>query len=52
MKVVWYARGGGVARKGPYQTQVDAAASLFGLDGNPVDGSFVWPEEAEYDSDD
>ena len=28
-KIVWYARGGYVARSGPYRTQLEAAKSLM-----------------------
>lgn len=42
--VQWFARGGGIERMGPYDTQVEAAAVLVTTDGTMVDGAFVWPE--------
>ncbi len=41
----WFARGGGVKRIGPFVSQVKAVQAVMGLDGEPVDGAFVWPEE-------
>ncbi len=43
-KVRWFARGGGVKRMGPFASQVQAAQAIMGLDGEPVEGAFVWPE--------
>lgn len=45
-RVVWYARAGGIARSGPHATQVEAARATIGHDGLPLEGAFVWPEEA------
>ena len=45
--VTWWARGSGVARMGPYHSQVEASAALMGTDGHHVDGAFVWPEYVE-----
>ena len=43
-RVRWFARGGGVRRMGPFASQVKAAQAIMGLDGDPVEGAFVWPE--------
>jgi hypothetical protein len=59
-KLVWYARGGEIARMGPFKTQVDAAEHTMVHAENcrsrqwpytncdcelrPIDGAFVWPE--------
>ena len=50
-EVLWFARGGGVARTGPFKTQVEAVKALvlassgpFGAPLYPTD-AFVWPEE-------
>lgn len=40
----WYARGGGIARTGPYPSAERAARAIMGRDGLPVDGAFVWAE--------
>lgn len=51
----WYARGGGIARCGPFKTQAEATASLrlvqrLSPDGRPAaqdefpPDAFVWPE--------
>jgi hypothetical protein len=40
----WFARGGGMAKMGPYSSQAEAAAALITTDGIPVEGAFVWPE--------
>lgn len=49
-KIVWFARGGGIVRAGPYKSQVEATKALIMV--NSPDGSprfpldaFVWPEE-------
>ncbi len=42
--VVWFARGAGIKRAGPYATQVEAVAAMRATDGDPVKGCFVWPE--------
>lgn len=47
--VVWYARGGGVKKCGPFRTQIDAVNSMrLATDRNafPAD-VFVWPEIVE-----
>lgn len=43
----WFARGGGVAKMGPYGSYEEAAASLITTEGLPVEGAFVWPETNE-----
>lgn len=43
----WYARGGGIAKAGPFDTESEAAASLINVDGVPVEGAFVWPVEED-----
>lgn len=43
-QIEWWARGGGIARMGPYRSYARAAKALTGLDGLPVLGAFVWPE--------
>ena len=48
-KIMWFARGGGVAKMGPFHTQIEAtdhlrlntAETLFPSD------AFVWPERTE-----
>jgi hypothetical protein len=47
--VVWFARGGNVAKQGPYASQVEAAKSLITTNGLPIEGAYVWPEEVELD---
>jgi hypothetical protein len=50
-KIVWFARGGELAKSGPYHTQV-AAVNAVRL-ANPKDNdvfppnAFVWPEEVD-----
>ena len=60
-RVVWFARGGDVARMGPFSTQVEASAHVMVHDPQcsiqhwpqvecdcglrPIDGAFVWPEK-------
>lgn len=48
-KIVWFARGGGIAKQGPYNSQAKAAASLIKTDGYPIEDAFVWPEEIDID---
>lgn len=51
-RVVWYARGGGIARTGPYRSQMEAWESMRYTDAMrratqlvyPAD-TVVWPEE-------
>jgi len=58
---VWFARGGDIARLGPFATQVEASAHVMVHDPccvvhqaphvdcncalRPIDGAFVWPEK-------
>ena len=44
LKIVWFARGAGIKKAGPYPTQVEAVAAMRGTSGDPVAGCFVWPE--------
>lgn len=52
-KIVWFARGGGIAKMGPFKSQVEATNALR-LRADPSsretrlfpDDAFVWPEEA------
>ncbi len=52
-EIVWFARGGGIAKMGPYRNQIEAVNSLrlrktpksFDADLFPPD-AFVWPEYA------
>lgn len=41
---VWWARGGDIAKMGPYATYEEAARALMTTKGVPIDGAFVWPE--------
>lgn len=44
--VVWFARGGGVKRMGPFATQAQAARALvLTNDRGFPDDAFIWPEE-------
>jgi len=46
-KIVWFARGGGIARCGPYPTQVAAVDAMRLADktrGEFPPDVFVWPE--------
>lgn len=49
-KIVWYARGGGIAMSGPYKTQMDAVKAMLLL-GSTMDypkfpdDVFIWPVE-------
>lgn len=45
MDLHWFARGGGIAKMGPYASQVEAVNALRHIDtGEPIEGAFVWPE--------
>lgn len=49
--VVWFARGGAIARCGPYSSQIEATDAMRLVDGHP-DGLFprdvfVWPERLD-----
>jgi len=55
-KIKWFAKGGGIAKCGPFETQVEAAKAMM-LEPQPggygvaedlrifPDGVFMWPEE-------
>lgn len=47
-RIEWFAKGGGITRRGPFKTQALAvnAMRLTGDRGFPSD-VFVWPEEVE-----
>lgn len=40
----WYARGGGIAKSGPYKSYGEASRALINTEGLPVPGAFVWEE--------
>ena len=42
--IQWFAKGGQIAKMGPYETQELAAAALITVDGLPIEGAYVWPE--------
>ena len=44
-KVVYYARGGRIAKMGPFKTELSAWKALRGLNGLPLVGAAVWPEK-------
>lgn len=49
-KIVWFARGGGIVRVGPFKSQIEAtnAMRLVAKEGRRdvfPDDVFVWPEE-------
>jgi hypothetical protein len=44
MAVHWFARCAGIKRTGPFDSQLEATAAIKGLDGEPIEGAFVWPE--------
>jgi hypothetical protein len=54
-KVVWFAKGGGIARCGPYKSQIEAANAMrLAPLKDPAkqncifpDNTFVWPEYEE-----
>lgn len=41
---VWYARGGDIAKMGPYASYEEAAKALMTTKGYPIEGAFIWPE--------
>lgn len=55
-RIAWFARGGGIVKKGPYPSQLEASNALrrkppepggfAWADAFPSD-AFVWPEEIE-----
>ena len=42
----WYARGGGIAKMGPFESYEKAASHCINTKGLPVEGAFVWAETA------
>ena len=49
-RIVWFAAGGGIAKMGPYETQIAATNALRLGDDRPTHrqfpkDAFVWPEE-------
>ena len=46
-KVNWFARGGGIAKCGPFTSQAEAAKAMVLVDGGFPDNVFVWPEEVD-----
>lgn len=44
-RIVWFARGGGIKRCGPFKTQVEAAEAMELVGGGFPADVFVWPEE-------
>lgn len=43
-KNIWFARGGGIARMGPFESYEVASQRLISISGEPVEGAFVWAE--------
>ena len=43
-KIQWFARGGNIAKMGPFNTQQEAFDSLMTTKGLPIEGAFVWSE--------
>lgn len=43
-RVVWFARGGGIAKYGPFDTQIEAANAMRLVSGGFPEDVFVWPE--------
>jgi len=41
---VWYAKGGDIARCGPFKTDVEAAAAMELVGGGKPDNFAIWPE--------
>lgn len=46
-RVSWFARGAGIARSGPYKSQVAATEALRLEGGGFPSDAFVWPEPAK-----
>lgn len=44
-KTVWFAASKEIFKMGPYKTQLEAWKMMMGLDGRPVEGTWVWCEE-------
>jgi hypothetical protein len=52
MKIKWFSRGGGIAKCGPFDSQIEATNVLrlrpkFGINELFPPDMFVWPEEVE-----
>jgi hypothetical protein len=47
--LVYFARGEGIKKMGPYTSELRAWQALRGHDGLPVEGATVWPEEDKED---
>jgi len=47
VQVEWYARGGDIAKMGPFRTQEEASRALMTTEGHPIEGAFVWPVEVK-----
>ena len=45
--LMWFARGGGIAKMGPYTRQCEAAQALRDAGGNLLPNALLWPEEVE-----
>ena len=43
----WFARCRGIAKMGPFDSQVQAAQAIMTTKGEPAEGAFIWPEEAK-----
>lgn len=46
-KQQWFARGGNIAKMGPFPSYARAAKALIMTDGRPIEGAFVWPETTQ-----
>lgn len=46
-KKVWFARGGNIAKMGPFPSYARAAQALITTEGVPIEGAFVWPETTQ-----
>lgn len=45
---LWFARGGGIGRMGPYPSYEQASFALMSTEGVPIEGAFVWAEPKGY----
>lgn len=45
--IKWFARGGHIAKMGPYNSYEEAAKKLITIEGFPIEGAFVWPESVD-----
>jgi len=46
-KFLWFAKGGGAVRLGPFNSQLEAFEAIRNPKGNHYDDAFVWAEKAE-----